>query len=284
MGKGIAAAALSAAFFASGVIFVRYAYQAGLAPGTALVLRFGLAAGILLVMLKAGKRWVRLPVQEAGVLYVLGLLVYTAMGVTWFVSLSIIPAWLVALFTAIQPVAVILGSWLFLKGDVSRRLLLPLGIVVVGGGLLFWQPLEKFSMLGVWLMILNLLAYCVYILIGQGWINRRAPEPAIFWIMCGAATGSLVYAAWVNELNFRFEPVGWLWAFCLALFSTVLAITFLWAGIRTLGPARTSIISALDPVFSLILALVVLGERLSGQQVMGAVLIFAGVIIVRLLG
>ena len=282
-GRGILIAAASAVCISSGVVFVRFAYQAGLTPGTALFLRFGLAAVMLMIYLRVSRRWTAFPLNEKAALLGLGLAAYTALGVTWFVSLSLIPAWMVSLFAAPQPLLIALGSWLFLKGDFNSKLLLPLVTVVAGGVLLFLQPFSQTDIAGILLMLLNVVVYTVYILVGQGLINRRSPETAVFWILCGAAVGSFFYALAVGQLNFNFAPAGWLWALGLALVATVMAITFLWHGIRLLGPARAAIIGALDPVFSVSLAVFVLGERLTVQQMAGGVLILGGVIAVRIL-
>jgi len=283
MGKGILAAVCSAAFIASGVVFVRFAYQSGLQPGTALILRFGIAAFLIGIYLWVSRRWVSHSKKEVGVFLLLGFVAYTTLGATWFVSLSLLPAWLVSLFSALQPLLIILGSWAFLKGDFTPKLIIPLSAVVAGGILLFWQPFSSAGLTGILLMILNLLVYSAYILIGQSWINRRSPEVAVFWVMVGATIGSVVYASVVGEINFDFELIGWFWVFCLAFVATVLAITFLWYGIRILGPSRSSIFGALDPVFSVLLAVFILGEKLSLQQIIGGVLIVCGVSVVRFL-
>ena len=277
------AAVFSAAFIASGVVFVRFAYQSGVLPGTGLILRFGLASVLLAAFLGLSHRWVQIPWKEVFVLLLLGFFAYTTLGATWFVSLTLLPAWLVSLFSALQPLLIIFGSWLFLKGDFTPKLILPLLVVVFGGVLLFWQPFSSAALIGVVLMILNLFVYSAYILFGQSWINRRSPEVAVFWVMVGATLGSTLYAAFVGQINFGFEPIGWIWALGLALVSTVLAITFLWYGVRILGPSRSSIFGALDPVFSVLLAVFILGEQITLQQILGGVLILFGVSIVRYL-
>jgi hypothetical protein len=47
--KGATIAALSAISYSTAIIFVRYAYQAGILPGTAIFLRFAIAAIVLMI-------------------------------------------------------------------------------------------------------------------------------------------------------------------------------------------------------------------------------------------
>ena len=59
--KGATFSTLSAISYAAAVVFVRYAYQAGITPGTAIFLRFAIASAVLLLFLILSGRWTRLP-------------------------------------------------------------------------------------------------------------------------------------------------------------------------------------------------------------------------------
>jgi drug/metabolite transporter (DMT)-like permease len=272
---------LSAASYASTVIFVRFAYNAGMTPGTAVFLRFLLASLALGAFLRLSGRWQSLPNRQAGRLFLLGLLAYTLLGVTWFVALSTTPVWVVSLFGAILPIAVSLGSWLFLKEVLTRWQLIALAAVVVGGILIFWQPFEVQVTLGLLLMSLNVVIHTFYILVGQRLTRRVPPLQSAFWTISGAALGSFVYALGSRQFTLDFAPQGWLWVAMFAVFSTVLAISFLWWGINLLGPSKAAIIGSMEPVFSVGLAVLVLGERLDLLQVLGAAFILVGVMLVR---
>jgi len=64
----------------------------------------------------------------------------------------------------------------------------------------------------------------------------------------------------------------------LALFSTALAFSTLYAGMKRVGAVRTSMLSTFELVFTLILAWGLLGERLTPWQVAGAFLILVSVV------
>jgi drug/metabolite transporter (DMT)-like permease len=63
----------------------------------------------------------------------------------------------------------------------------------------------------------------------------------------------------------------------LTLFSTILPIVTLFAAIPRLGVARAALMSSVEPVITLALSALVLGERFSAPQVAGAVLIVGSV-------
>jgi drug/metabolite transporter (DMT)-like permease len=108
--KGMLAAVLSSFAYSTAVLWVRYAYAAGITPGTAIFLRFGIASAVLVTLLKTTRRWVALRAGQARALFTLGLLTYTFMGIGWFTALSMIPVWLVSLFAALFPLPIAIGS------------------------------------------------------------------------------------------------------------------------------------------------------------------------------
>jgi drug/metabolite transporter (DMT)-like permease len=75
------------------------------------------------------------------------------------------------------------------------------------------------------------------------------------------------------------SPAGLGWLAALALVSTVAAVTLFFAGLRRVGPAAAAILSCLEPVVAVVLALVVFGETLGPVQVAGGALVLAAVVV-----
>jgi drug/metabolite transporter (DMT)-like permease len=279
--KGAAVAIFSAICYAGAPVFVRYAYQAGLLPGTAVFLRFALASLALILFLVASRRWVNLPPRQALILFSLGFFAYTTLGTTWFVALSLSPAWLVSLVSALCPLTVNLGSWLFLKERIDRSRLLALAAVVLGGIALFWRPFAGAAWAGVALMGLNILVQTAYVLVGQRYTRGVPPAMSAAWMIAGAAGGTFLYASLSGQLSFAFAPVGWLWASLFAVFSTALAIMALWWAIGLIGPGRTAILGSLEPLTSIVLAVIFLGERITPLQGVGGAFILVGMLLAQ---
>ena len=68
----------------------------------------------------------------------------------------------------------------------------------------------------------------------------------------------------------------------IGLFSTAIPITAFLIGIQWIGPGRAATAATMEPAVTLALAAAVLGDRLSAGQWLGAALILAGVISLRL--
>ena len=78
----------------------------------------------------------------------------------------------------------------------------------------------------------------------------------------------------------RWASVPWsAWAGLVygATFGMAVAMALWGAAVRTLGPTRTMIYAYLEPVSAVLIAAVLLGESVASGQVIGAIVVFAGV-------
>ena len=68
----------------------------------------------------------------------------------------------------------------------------------------------------------------------------------------------------------------------MAVFSTVLPSLLLSMGIQRIGASRASLISSIGPVATIGLAYAILGEVMGWDQLLGSLLVLAGVLVVSL--
>jgi drug/metabolite transporter (DMT)-like permease len=71
---------------------------------------------------------------------------------------------------------------------------------------------------------------------------------------------------------------GWGRLACLAVVSTVGAISMFFAGLDRVGPTTASILSTVEPVVTVLLAFAVFGETLAAVQLLGGALVIAAVL------
>jgi drug/metabolite transporter (DMT)-like permease len=279
--KGTAIASFSAISFGSAVIFIRYAYQAGMLPGTTAFLRFTIAAVVLGLFLSLSGRGLHLSLWQSARLFLLGVFAYSILAVTWVTAMSLIPAWLVSLIIAMYPLTVNVAAWLFFREKIYGQQAIALTCVLLGGAILFWRPFEGAAWSGVIMMALNVLATTAFVFVGQRWMRGLSPILCTTWLIAGGMVGTFFYGLLAHQLSFTFAPAGWLWVTLFAVISTVLAGTAMWWGIGLIGPSRVAIIGSFEPLVSILLAVVLLGERLLPLQIAGGMLILAGVVLVQ---
>ena len=95
---------------------------------------------------------------------------------------------------------------------------------------------------------------------------------AVVFTVLALATGS---SLWPSDV-----PAGaWLPLLGLGVIATAVAIQTFYAGVKRVGGARASLISTVEPVYTIVLAMILFGESLEPVQVVGGVLVLAAVIL-----
>ncbi|EQD33666.1 membrane protein containing DUF6, transmembrane [mine drainage metagenome] len=68
----------------------------------------------------------------------------------------------------------------------------------------------------------------------------------------------------------------------MGIFSTALPTFLMSQGIAYIGASRAAILSFFGPVATLFLAMIFLGERISGEEAFGAIMVFSGIIMISI--
>jgi drug/metabolite transporter (DMT)-like permease len=133
--------------------------------------------------------------------------------------------------------------------------------------------------MGITLALLAMLCFAANIFLVRGAMARMSVEWG-FLVML-AVNVLFTAAVWTVELQLRGTPFAFQWegAGWFAL-SGVVGIFFgrrmLLDSIRTLGPARTSVLHSSSPVVTLVAAWVLAGERLGGYEIALMALVIVG--------
>ena len=65
----------------------------------------------------------------------------------------------------------------------------------------------------------------------------------------------------------------------IAVLSTAVAVQAFYAGARRIGAARASLVSTVEPVYTIVLATILFGESLTAVQMLGGLLVIGGVLL-----
>jgi drug/metabolite transporter (DMT)-like permease len=271
----------SATGFGSLAILAKLGYAQGLGSEQSLAFRFLLAAiGMVTLAFLLGQNPLRLERKRLLLLLAMGGFGYCAQSLTYFIALRSLPASLVVLIAYIYPSLVVAAGWLFLHRSVSTKHLVALAASFVG--LLMLVGGAHFQL--AWALVLAVASpviYTAYILVGERVMGSVPALAASAVIITGAAIAFCVLAAIGNELALPRTAGGWAVVIGLAVFPTMLAISLFLAGLPRVGASRAALLSTWEPVVTVALAVIVLGDRLSLVQVLGGVLVLVAVIVVQ---
>jgi drug/metabolite transporter (DMT)-like permease len=275
----------SATAFGTLAIFAKLGYASGLGTEQTLAFRFLLAAiGMVVIAMVIGQNPLRLGRNRLVTLFALGAIVYTGQSLTYFIALRSLPASLVVLIAYIYPSLVVIAGWLFLRRSVSLWHWVALTASFAGVAMLLGGAQFQLSWVLVWPLLLAIASptiYTGYILIGERVMSSVPAVAASAVIMSGAALAFCLLAALKHELALPRNVSGWAVAIGIALIPTMVAISLFMAGLPRVGAARAALLSTWEPVVTVLLAVLVLGDRLSVVQVIGGVLVILAVILVQ---
>ncbi|HKZ53941.1 MAG TPA: DMT family transporter [Anaerolineales bacterium] len=286
---GVALCALSAAGFASLSILGKFAFAEGLSLPGMLSLRFGGAALILVAFFALRDRRLLFPgARLCLALLALGAIGYAGQSTLYFIGLRRLPASLSSLLLYVYPAFVALLNWAVYRQPVARREWGALALAFLGVTLTvdpvnaFALQTGAFDILGAACVLGSAVWYAGYI-VGSAWVVRRvAPMVSTAWICAGAALTFTVGGLAVGDLRWSLSPEGWAIVAGMILISTILAVGTFLAGVARLGPTVASLLSTLEPVFTVALAGLLLGERLAPAQTAGGGMVLAAVILLNL--
>jgi drug/metabolite transporter (DMT)-like permease len=273
----------SGAAFGAMAVFGKLAYDEGATVGTLLAVRFALAAALFwaLVLLAGGAREVRtLRRRDVGIGLALGAVGYALQAGCYFAALERIDASLLSLLLYTFPAMVAVAAVALGRERLDRRRLAALGLasgglalVVAGAGTGTLDPLGTALGLGA------AVVYTTYILVSEGVVGRVRPGVLSALVCSGAAISLTAGSALLGQLRpGDLTAAGWGWLGCLAVISTVAAVSLFFAGLRRAGPTAASILSTVEPVVTVVLAYLVFGEVLGTMQVLGGALVLAAVL------
>jgi drug/metabolite transporter (DMT)-like permease len=283
-GVGIALCVASAVGYGLMAILADPAYDAGFSLAALLVVRFGIAALAFWGIVAARRTPVRgLPARAVAIGVGLGAVGYAAQSGAFFGALQHMDASLVALLLYTFPGMVVLAGLALGRARASRRTVTALGLasggtalVLLGGGTGDLAPL------GVALGLAAAVVYTTYILVAEHAGERLDPFLLAALIATGAATTWLVAGLAGAGLAWGSGTGGWAASVAIALACTVVPAGAFLLGLRLVGASTASIVSTVEPVVTVVLAVALLGETLGPWQLVGGALVLGAVLVLQL--
>ncbi|MFN8475108.1 MAG: DMT family transporter [Anaerolineae bacterium] len=193
------------------------------------------------------------------------------------------------------PASLILATspiWVALIGRVTGERISRwawLGILLSFGGLLLLIQggvegnMDAEHIWGGVLLLLSAIGWALYTVVSRPFLHRYSPlKLTALTMVLGTWPLYLVALPSAIQQNWRsVSPVAWASLIYSALFAIVVAYVIWYVSIQRVGSARTSVYSNLVPVVAMILAWVLLGERIAPIQLVGGAIVLFGIALTR---
>ena len=199
-----------------------------------------------------------------------------------FLAFHHIDAGIAATILFVYPAMV--GAIMLFGFRVRQSLPTLIGMILAVGGIALLSlggGSGKFSIPGLIYVLLSALTYAVYMVQVKVTCLKELPALTLtFYAVCIGLP--LFFAASGFGRNLQMIP-DWFSLGCLsglALCPSLLAFLLMAVAIRHIGPTKTAILGALEPVTALFFGITIFGESLTFQQIAGVAVILFSVILV----
>jgi drug/metabolite transporter, DME family len=151
-----------------------------------------------------------------------------------------------------------------------------LAVGLVGAGGFRMDPL------GVTVALLAAFSFALYNVGGHSLLARYDRWKVLLWVLVGAAVFWIVVNPPWKILAAHYGREQWGFMAVFSLLSVLLPFSCYFAGLQHLEPTRAIVASCLEPVFSILIAAVALGELLRPMQTAGIVLVLVAIVLIQL--
>jgi drug/metabolite transporter (DMT)-like permease len=297
---GLALVLISAFGFGSGGLFAQPVYAAGVGWQVLSAWRFGIGALLAWAWVLGWperRRWlVRLDRRTVVVAVGLGVL-YTGNSGTYYAGLEVVSVSLAALIVYVYPAIVAVMTLRFGRALEGRRPWFALGLALIGvvlavGGV---PPTEMPPAWGLALIIASPIIYSVWIVLSarlSGESRETVGRDADAGTDAAAATALMMsgtaFTYWLIAIVVgapvwpdRIPAAAWPALLGVGVVATFVAIQAFYAGARRIGAAQASLVSTVEPIWTITLATLLFGQTLGPLQLVGGALIIVGVLIAQ---
>lgn len=154
-------------------------------------------------------------------------------------------------------------------------------LALIGVTVMIGTPAERLSPIGVALALASAILYSFYLPALEHLQDGVPPMFAAFLLIAGAAIPFVVSALLTGQLLVPRESPAWIYIMLLATVSSVIAFSSLIRGLAVLGPVRTAIIATVEPFFTAVLGMIVLGNSFSVATLVGGALIATAILVIE---
>ena len=151
-----------------------------------------------------------------------------------------------------------------------------LAIGVVGHGGL------RFSTLGIGAAMLAAFSFAFYNVYGHGILSRYDRWKILVFTLGGAVLFWLIINPPWKVAAAHYAPAQWGFLVVFAVTSVLVPFSFYFSGLQHLDATRAIVTSCLEPVFSILIAAVALGEIVRPFQALGIVIVLIATVLVQL--
>ncbi len=240
---------------------------------------------LLALLLFRGRKSLRLPATDLLRMFVLGILGVAASNYLYYLAIQRTNVATAIILQYTAPVWVLLYTIArgLQKPTLQRIAAVALavsGIALVIG--IFGSRGFRLDSIGVLAALTAAFSFAFYNIGGHSILARYDRWTVLLYVILGASLFWLMVNPPWKIMAAHYSSSQWLFLLVFSLISVLAPFSFYFAGLQHLEPTRAIVVSCLEPVFSIVIAAVALGELMRPLQTLGIVLVLVAILIVQL--
>ena len=276
-GKGKICLLTSAFIYGLTPILAKITYDGGANGITLTFLRAVLSVPLLYIILKADGKTLYLTGTELRRVVILSIFGGALPIVLLYMAYSYIPTGLATTLHFIYPLVTVIASAFIYREKIGRMKLIA-AVCVTVGIFLFVDISTSADQLGIILALLSGIFYSFYVIyIDRSGLDDMDYVKLTFYLMLTMSAAILIFGLAVDGINFDITPQAWAYSAVISLLVTLGATPLFQVGVREEGASTAGVMSTFEPITSVALGAMFLGEAVGTAQLVGCAMILAGV-------
>lgn len=276
---GLLCAIIAATAFATSLITARSSFDHGSNVQTVMVLRFILLAVLMLLWnLNRGIK-LKLPRRQMLSCWLLGLTYFVGIG-SYLMSVSFIPVSLAVIIFYTFPILVALFSAVLAKRLPNMLELLAPLIAFLGLSIALNVETGQLHFSGLMFAVFASIGVTLN-MIGSSYLLKNLSTSVFSFHLaisvCLLAALALLFG---DGLALPHGRDGWL-AFAMMLLSFTIGFIAVYTAIQIVGPVRTATVLNMEPIVTILLAVLLLGEHMTNNQIFGGSIVFCAILLAQ---
>lgn len=231
---------------------------------------------------------VKLTTREFFIIIGLGLFGYYLSSLFDFIGLQYISAGLERLILFLYPSFAVNINAIVFKQGIRRNEIFALLLTYAGIGMAYYGEFHVDTgnsqfFLGSALIFLCSITYATYIVGSGRMVPKVGANKFTSYALLTSTGGVFIHYLIRGEFHsLNMDASLWWYGLLLAVVATVIPTFMLSAALKKIGSNNVAIISSIGPVSTIIQAHFVLGEKIFGLQIIGTILVLAGILLLVL--
>lgn len=250
------------------------AIHAHLSPSTMLFWRFFISSVAVSFMVIPHLNEIKKEYKAMGAAFLSGALGYGVSTWLYFLGSQYIGSGLTMVIFFTYPVMIMLINYFVYRQSIPAVYYWATFVILIGMILLVDMKSLGFNLTGIAFSLASAFFYACYIVASKR--NKIPPNWSTLMVCLGCMTTTLIISCGEHSLVIPSTMTTWANLLGIGLLSTVMPVLLMLYSLKYISSEKASLLSVLEPVFVVIFGVLLLGERISGWNAVGIILVLLG--------